>query len=199
MRLYDRALCPGDGVELVQFERNFDYMSRKTVRVAMPDNIEDTVDLIERVLLRNDGSLPAVPQSTAYVTLGALLGLSVPAVGGGTGGTSPPAPPGTHKVPEEIAAPLRTMFPTMKRNYLDYVALKGLLQTTSNTLQTQLGLSAGQTVQTAGTARNLIGRAAKVLLGVFAGNESELETYGFQVVVSTAAGPSSPPTPVPAS
>ena len=59
----------------------------------------------------------------------------------------------------------------------------------SNTLQTQPGLSAGQTVQTAGTARNLVNRAAKVLLGVLAGSESELETCGFQVVVSMAAGP----------
>ena len=171
-------------------------MARKTLRVPLPDNIDDTVTLIERVLLRNDGVLPAVPLSTIHVTLAALVGLSAPAVGGGSAGSPPPAPPGTHKIPEEIAAPLRTMYPGMKRNYLDYLALKALLQTTSNTLQTQLGLSAGQTVQTAGTARNLVSRASKVLLGVFAGSESELETYGFTVVVGTAASPTTPP-PVP--
>ena len=173
-------------------------MSRKTVKVKLPDNIDDTVGLIERVLLRNDGALPAIPLSTIYITLGALVGLSVPTVGGGTGGTSPPAPPGTHKLPEaEIAVPLRAMYPAIKRNYLDYLALKGLLQTTSNTLQTQLGLSAGQNVQTAGTGRNLLSRAAKVLLGLFSGSESELETYGFTVTVGTAAGPSSSPTTPP--
>ncbi len=87
-----------------------------------------------------------------------------------------------------------------RRNYLDYLALRALLQTTSNTLQSQLGLSAGQTVQTTGTVRNLLSRASKVLQGLFAGSESELETYGFTVVVGTAAGPTSPPTtpaPVP--
>ena len=77
----------------------------------------------------------------------------------------------------------------MKRNYLDYLTLKGLLQTTSNTLQTQLGLSAGQAVGTTGTVRNLLSRASKVLQGLFAGSESELETYGFAVVVGTASVP----------
>ena len=168
-------------------------MSRKTVKVTLPDNIDDTVTLIERVLVRNDGALPAVPVSTIHITLAALVGLSAPAVGGGSAGTPPPTPPGTHKVPEEIAAPLRTMYPGMKRNYLDYLALKALLQTTSNTLQSQLGLSAGQTVQTTGTARNLLSRASKVLQGLFAGSENELETYGFTVVVGTAAGPTPPP------
>lgn len=174
-------------------------MSRKTVKVNLPDNIDDTVALVERVILRNDGSLPAVPVSTVHITLAALVGLSAPAVGSGSAGSPPPTPPGTHKIPEEIAGPLRILFPAMKRNYLDYLALKALLQTTSNSLQTQLGLSAGQTVSTAGTARNLVSRVSKVLLGVFAGSESELETYGFSVVVSTAAGPSAPvPVPVPA-
>ena len=74
-----------------------------------------------------------------------------------------------------------------------YVALKSLLQTTSNTIQTQLGLSPGQNVQTMGTVRNYLSRAAKVLLGLYAGNESEQETYGFSVVVGTAASPSSTP------
>lgn len=173
-------------------------MSRKTVRVKLPDNIDDLVLAFEKIILRNDGVLPVVPQSTIYITLGALVGLSVPAVSGGTGGTSPPTPPGTRKIPEtELAVPMRTLYPALKRNYLDYVALKGLLQTTSNTIQTQLGLSAGQAVQTAGTARNLVSRAAKVLLGLFAGNESELETYGLSVTVGTASAPSSPPVPVP--
>ena len=173
-------------------------MSRKTLKVKLPENIDDSVVLIERILLRNDGALPAVPQTTIYVTLGALLGLSVPTVGGGTGGTSPPAPPGTHKLPEtEIAVPLRGIYPGIKRNYLDYLALKGLVQTTSNTLQTQLGIAAGQMVSSAGTAKNLLSRASKVLLGLFAGSESELETYGFTVTVGTASSPSSPPTPAP--
>ena len=90
---------------------------------------------------------------------------------------------------------MRTLYPSLKRNYLDPVALRGLLQSTSNNIQTQLGIAAGQTLVSSGTARNLISRASKVLLGVHAGVENELETYGFTVVVGTASGPG--PTPPP--
>lgn len=136
-----------------------------------------------------------MPGITIYITLGALVGVSVPAVGGGTAGTSPPLPPGTHKIPEDIALPMRTLYPSVKRNYLDLVALRGLLQSTSNNLQTQLGISPGQTISNAGTARNLINRASKVLLGLFSGNKNELETYGLSVVVGTASGPTPAPPP----
>ena len=171
-------------------------MARKTIKVNSPTGIDDLVVLFEKIIQRNDGALPAVPQSTIYVTLGALVGLTVLPVTATSAGGGPTPPPGTHKVPEEIAAPMRALYPSVKRNYLDYVALRGLLQTTSNTLQTQLGLAAGQTFATTGTARNLVSRVSKVLLGVFAGSENELETYGFQVVVGTASGPTTPtPTP----
>ncbi len=171
-------------------------MSRKTVKVEMPRVIDDVVLLFERIVARNDGVLPAVPQSTIYIALGALVGLAVPAVIGGSAGTPPALPPGTHKIPEDIALTMRTLYPSIKRNYLDLVALRGLLQSTSNNIQTQLGLAAGQTLVSTGTARNLISRASKVLLGVHAGVENELETYGFTVVVGTASGPN-PPTPPP--
>ena len=171
-------------------------MARKVVKVKAPGNAEDTVILLERILLRNDGVLPAVPVSTIYIPLGALVGLNVPALSGGTGGTSPPAPPGTHKIPEEIAAPLRAAYPGIKRTYLDYIAIKELLATTTNSLMAQLGFAKGQAISTTGTARNLISRATKALLGIHAGNENELETYGFSVTVDTAAGPThTPPTP----
>ena len=174
-------------------------MSRKTVKVKLPGDIDALVLLFEKVVQHNDGVLPTVPTSTIYIALGTLVGLAVPTVSGGIPGSGPPPPAGTHKLPEtEIAAPMRALYPSLKRNYLDYVALKALLQTTSNALQTQLGLSAGQTVASLGTARNLVSRAAKVLTGIFSGNESELETYGFEVTVGTAASPSNPPpTPPP--
>lgn len=170
-------------------------MSRKTVRINMPKTIDDIMVAFERAIARNDGVLPAVPQSTIYIALGALVGLAVTPVLGGGGGTSPPLPPGTHKIPEEIALPMRTLYPSLKRNYLDLVALRGLLQSTSNNIQTQLGLSPGQTINSAGTARHLLSRASKILLGIHAGVENELETYGFTVVVGTASGPN--PTPPP--
>jgi len=171
-------------------------MARKTVKVTQPTSIDDLVVLFEKIILRNDGALPAVPQTTIYVTLGALLGLVVPTVSA-TIPSGPTPPPGTHKLSEDVAAPMRALYPSLKRNYLDYVALRGLLQTTSNTLQTQLGIAAAQTVGTTGTARNLITRASKLLLAVFAGSESELETYGFTVVVGTASGPTPAPPPAP--
>lgn len=94
---------------------------------------------------------------------------------------------GTHKIPEDIAAPLRTLYPVLKSQYLDYVLLRSKLQTVGESLQTKLGTLPTQTVQTEGTARNLVGKAVKVLLGVLSGNESEIETYGLPVVVGAAA------------
>ena len=123
------------------------------------------------------------------------MGLAVTPVVAGNPGLTPPLPPGTHKISEDIALTMRTLYPSLKRNYLDLVALRGLLQSTSNNIQTQLGIAAGQTLVSSGTARNLISRASKVLLGVHAGVENELETYGFTVVVGTASGPN--PTPPP--
>ena len=170
-------------------------MSRKTVKVEMPRVIDDVVQLFERIIARNDGVLPAVPQSTIYIALGALVGLAVPAVIGGNPGMPPPLPPGTHKIPEDIALPMRTLYPSLKRNFLDLMALRALVQSTSNNIQSQLGLAAGQTLVSSGTARNLISRVSKILLGVHFGVENELETYGFAVVVGTASSPT--PTPPP--
>ena len=148
------------------------------------------------MLLRNDGVLPAVPASTIYITLGALVGLNVPATSTTGPGSPPSPPPGTHKIPEEIAAPLRALYPSLKRNYLDYVAAKQLFATVTNNLQQQLGFADGQTLATTGSVRNLVNRAIKSLLGVFAGNENELETYGLAVTVSSGSNP--PPAPPPA-
>lgn len=163
-------------------------MARKTVRVTSPSSIDDVVLTFERMILRNDGVLPPVPQSTAYITLGGLLGLVVPPVSTAVLPSSSTPPPGTHKISEaEIAAPMRAMYPAMKRAYLDLVALRELVQTTSGSLQQLLGMLPGQTLATTGTARSLIDRAIAVLLGVYAGNENELETYGLKVTVGTAA------------
>ena len=190
------ALLPGNGLEggfTKTPNQNPQPMAKKLVSVKQPTNIEDSILLIERIILRNDGVLPTVPNSIIYTTLGALVGLSVPTVSGGTGGTSPPAPPGTHKIPEDIALPLRLMYPSLKRNFLDYIAVKALFATVTNNLQQQLGFADGQTLSTVGTARNLINRIIKSLLSVHAGNENELETYGFPVTVTTGGGPTTPP------
>ena len=176
-------------------------MARKTVKVVQPKNIDAAVLTFEKILLRNDGTLPAVPISTIYITLGGLVGVSVPAVGGGSPGSPPPAPPGTHKVPEDIAAQMRALYPSLKRAYLDFVAVRSLYASTMNSLQTQLGFADGQTLASNGTARNLINRAIKALLGIYAGAENELETYGLSVTVGTARNPTpappktTPPTP----
>ena len=170
-------------------------MARKSVTVKQPANIDDSVLAVERMLLRNDGVLPVVPASTIYITLGALVGLNVTATSTGTPPTQTSPPPGTHKIPEDIAAPMRVLYPSLKRNYLDYVAVKQLFATSTNNLQQQLGFADGQTLATTGSARNLINRAIKALLGVFAGNENELETDGFAVTVSSGSTtpPATPP------
>ena len=66
-------------------------MSRKTVKVEMPRVIDDVVLLFERIVARNDGVLPAVPQSTIYIALGALVGLAVPAARSPSGLVRSPA------------------------------------------------------------------------------------------------------------
>ena len=92
---------------------------------------------------------------------------------------------------------MRALYPLLKRNYLDYLAVKSLLATTTNGLQSQLGFADGQSLATTGTARNLVSCAVKGLLGIFAGNENELETYGLQVTVSTAGSGGGTPAPTP--
>ena len=42
---------------------------------------------------------------------------------GGT--TPPPPPPGTRKISEDIAAPMRALYPGLKRAHLDYLARLG--------------------------------------------------------------------------
>ena len=164
-------------------------MARKTVTVKQPKNIDDAVVVCEKILQRNDGSLPTVPQSTLYITIGALVGVVVPVVATASTPAPPPPPPGTHKLSENLAAPMRALYPGMKRNYLDYVALCGLTASTLNILQTQLGFADGQVLATAGTVRNFVSRAIKALLAIYAGQENELETYGLAVTVGTASSP----------
>ena len=163
-------------------------MARKTVRVDIPENIDALVLAVEKILKRNDGVLQPVPESTLPWQIADALGApltqplpasSLPAVS--------PTPAGTHKIPEDIIGPLRTMYAVLKQQHRDYKILSAKLQTVSESLQTKLGLSPGQVVATAGTARNIISNIVKVLLGVLAGNESEIETYGLNVVVGTAA------------
>lgn len=174
-------------------------MSRKTVRVEIPENIDSLMSAFEKMLLRNDGSLPAVPPSSLPWTVAARLGVTtLPAAPVFT----PPAPAatgGTRRIPEEMAAPMRALYPVLKREYEDFVVVRALTQSLGESVQDRLGLGVAQTVTTPNTARNLVGRAVKSLLAVFAGNENELETYGLKVVVGAAAvgrrkGAGTPPT-----
>ena len=50
-------------------------MSRKTVRVEVPENIDDLVVAVERMLLRNDGVLQLVPESTLPWQIADALGV----------------------------------------------------------------------------------------------------------------------------
>lgn len=163
-------------------------MSRKTVRVEIPENIDALVLVVERVLLRNDGVLQPVPASTLPWQIADALGapLTQPLPASSLGAVSP-TPAGTHKIPEEIIGPLRTMYPILKSQHRDYTALKTKFQSVSESLQQKLGLLPGQAVQTEGSARNIVSKVVKVLLSVLAPNESEIETYGLEVVVGNAA------------
>ncbi len=54
---------------------------------------------------------------------------------------------------------------------------------------TTLGLADGQTMSTPGTGLFLMAQVRDFLLWKYKGQESILETYGFGVVISTAATP----------
>ena len=163
-------------------------MSRKTVRVEIPENIDDLVLAVERVLLRNDGVLQPVPESTLPWQIADALGkpLTQPTPPSSLTPVSP-TPAGTHSIPESIIGPLRTLYPVLKSQHRDYLVLRTKLQSLSELLQQKLGILPGQAVQSAGTARNMMSSIVKALLAVTAPNESEIETYGLTVVVGTAA------------
>lgn len=143
-------------------------MARKTVRSEIPENIDDLITLIESILIKNDGALP---------------GQKVPA------GAEP-----AKALPEdELAQPLRDLYPELKTQYDELVAARDVVTSRSGSVMQTLGLSEGQNRSTDGTGLNLVTRILKVLLSLYSGRENEAEGWGFNVAVGSARAPQRTP------
>jgi len=142
-------------------------MARKTVQVEIPENMDDLVTLLEGILLKNDGVLPALPGQPATTPNG-----------------------GANALPEnEIAKPLRALYPTLKQEYNELLAARAIVVSRTDSVQQKLGLGDGQNRGTDGTVLNLATRALKVLLALYSGRENEAETWGFNVTTGEAKMP----------
>ena len=164
-------------------------MSKKTVRVDVPDNVDGLMTLIERILQKNDGGVQDPPPSWLPWTIAEQLGQPLVLEPRPSQTLQPISPTavGTKKIDEDFIGPLRTMFPVMKRRYLDLIALRALTQTTAEALSHQLGIAAGQSATDKTKARGLVGVIRDALLVVHSDNEQALEGYGFSVTIGTAS------------
>lgn len=173
-------------------------MSKKTVRVDVPENAEGLITLIERILQKNDGGVQDPPASWLPWTIAEQLGapLTEQRPSQSLNAISTTAV-GTKKIDEQFMTPLRNMFPAMKRRYLDLVALRALTQATSEALSNQLGIAEGQSATDKTKARGLVGIIRDALLVAYSDNEQALEGYGYSVTIGTAAvgRRKAPPTP----
>lgn len=174
-------------------------MAKKTVRVTVPENIEELTETAGTMLTRNDGVAPAPTSPNAIVLdLAARLGLSV-SIAPVSPTTPPTPPPGTNLIPANLITPLRTLYPQLARDVANLAVLNDMAEALSTSVVQRLGLGAGQTNENANTVRAHVSRIIPVLKSLLAGNENEMESYGVSVTLGTAStgGGTPPPTPPP--
>ncbi len=174
-------------------------MAKKTVRVTIPENIDDLTKTAMTMLVRNDGTTPPLPSANALVQdianrLGVIITittLSLP--------TPPSPPPGTGLIPTNLLAPLRTLYPPLARDVANLAVIHSIADQLSTSVVQRLGIAAGQTNENSNTVRAIIARITPVLKSLLAGNENEIETYGIGVTLgaATPGGGPTPPVPTP--
>lgn len=174
-------------------------MAKKTVRISVPENIEDLTRAATTMLARNDGVAPAIPNANAFVQdIANRLGVSItiPTV---TPPTPPSPPPGTNLIPTGLLAPLRTLYPQLARDVANLTLMQDIAEQLSTSVVQRLGIAAGQTNENANTVRAIFARITPVLKSLLAGNENEIETYGVGVTLGTTSngGGTPPPPPTP--
>ncbi len=162
-------------------------MARKTVRINVPDNIEDLAKTMTTMLARNDGVTPAMPNANAFVQdianrLGVNITINTPSVP-----TPPTPPPGTNLIPTNLIAPLRTLYPQLARDVTNLLVIQLIAEQLSTSVVNRLGIADGQTLESVNTVRTIISHIAPVLKNMLAGNENEMETYGIGVTIGTAS------------
>ena len=174
-------------------------MAKKTVRVTVPENIEDLTRAATTMLARNDGAAPTLPNANVFVQdIANRLGVTI-SINPTTPPTVPPPPPGTTLIPTNLLAPLRALYPQLGRDVANLAVIQGVAEQLSTSVVQRLGIAAGQTNENANTVRAIIARIAPVLKSLLAGNENEIETYGIGVTMGTTTTLPKPPpaTPTP--
>ena len=174
-------------------------MAKKTVRVTVPQNIEQLTETAATMLARNDGAAPTLPNANAFVQdIANRLGVTI-SFNATTTPTVPPPPPGTTLIPTNLLAPLRTLYPQLARDVANLAVIQGVAEQLSTSVVQRLGIAAGQTNENANTVRAIIARIAPVLKSLLAGNENEIETYGIGVTMGTSStgGGTTPAPPTP--
>ena len=173
-------------------------MARKTVRISLPNNIEELTEAAATMLARNDGAAPALAGASAAVQdLANRLGVTI-TISGSSTPTPPTPPPGTNLIPTNLIAPLRTLYPQLARDVATLGVLTDYTDALSTSVVTRLGLAEGQTLESANTVRAIFSRIVPVLKSLLTGNENEMETYGVGVRLGTSpAGNGTTPTPPP--
>ena len=172
-------------------------MARKTIRINVPDNIEELTETATTMLTRNDGAPPALPSVNAIVQdIANRLGVTVTITGSTP--TPPTPPPGTNLIPTNLIAPLRTLYPQLARDVATLAILTDFTEALSTSVMNRLGIADGQTLESTNTVRAIFSRIAPVLKSLLVGNENEIETYGLGVTLGTSSnggGTTPPPTP----
>ena len=171
-------------------------MAKKTVRITLPENIEELTETAATMLARNDGVAPTLPNANALVQdIANRLGVTI-SINTTTPPTVPPPPPGTSLIPTGLLAPLRTLYPQLARDVANLTVIQGIAEQLSTSVVQRLGIAAGQTNENANTVRAIIARIVPVLKSLLAGNENEIGTYGLGVTLGTTTTlPKTPPTP----
>lgn len=169
-------------------------MARKTIRLTVPENMQQLTQAAATMLTRNDGVAPAVPTPNAVVQdLANRFGVNI-TIAPLTPPTPPVPPPGTNLIPTNLLAPLRTLYPQLARDLATLSVLTDYTDALSTSVMNRLGIAVGQTLENSNTVRAIFSRITPVLKSLLSGNENEIETYGISVRLGTSA-PSSPATP----
>ncbi len=101
--------------------------------------------------------------------------------------------PATVELPPTLVAKLKTALDKADPKRQEVQRLSAQLQALNQELYTDLGIATGQTTRTPDTVLNLLTAARDTLQGLHLGSEQALETYGFDVVIGTAASPKAKP------
>lgn len=170
-------------------------MARKTVRISIPENIQQLTQAAATMLTRNDGAPPTLPTPNAAVQdIANRLGVTISI--NPTNPTTTAVPPGTSLIPTGLLAPLRTMYPQLARDVATLAIISEYTEALSTSVMNRLGIADGQTLENVNTVRAIFSRITPVLKSLLAGNENEIGTYGLAVTLgTTSTGSGTPPTP----